>query len=284
LRLVLIFLDTTISRILDDVLSLQKIEDGAFELHFGRFPMQAIVEDVARSFKHAASAKGVHLQVLCDTLDPSFVATRMMQGRLDQAGEGTARPLAAPIHGAQSHFSPQEQFWLEGDLYRLHQVVANFISNGMRFTSSDMICCMRIDALVTDDLMACVLNDSAIKFTSNGHVRIEARLTYPPQVQAHSPVADVAHSGLNSSLSYALEPNDALITIASGAQQDIEARPLHAASMTSVAVKDAAKLLGRQVFVRVTVKDSGIGLSRDDAASLFEAYRQVSVGKLQKGE
>jgi len=282
LRLVLIFLDTTISRILDDVLSLQKIEDGAFELHFGRFPMQAIVEDVARSFKHAASAKGVHLQVLCDTLDPSFVATRMMQGRLDQAGEGTARPLAAPIHGAQSHFSPQEQFWLEGDLYRLHQVVANFISNGMRFTSSDMICCMRIDGLVTYDLMACVLHDPAIKFTSNGHVRIEARLTYPPQPQAHSPVADVAQPGLNSSVSYALDPNDALITITSGAQEN-EDRPLHA-SINSVAFADTTKFLGRQVFVRVSVKDSGIGLSRDDAASLFEAYRQVSVGKLQKGE
>ena len=115
--------DNTISRILDDVLSLQKIEDGAFELHFSSFPIRSIVDDVARSFRPAAAAKGLDLQVECDQISERSLA----HGRPTLPFSGS--PASAVTLTIQSE-EIKTDYLLEGDIYRLHQVLSNFVSNG----------------------------------------------------------------------------------------------------------------------------------------------------------
>jgi len=109
--------DSTIARILNDVLSLQKIEDGAFELHFVKFPLSAILEPVANSFRAAAAAKGLDLTVSCQHL-----------GKLKEGSVAFWDPTSA--HGTRGDVSA-DTVLLEGDLYRLHQVLSNYVSNGM---------------------------------------------------------------------------------------------------------------------------------------------------------
>lgn len=130
--------DTTISRILDDVLSLQKIEDGAFELHLIPFTLRSLVDNVSRSFNPAATAKGLQLQVnvlhcAAPYLDGASAndADRHSNITSSQALATTLTSPAALVSTLKPAAAPaQGEPLLLGDFYRLQQVLANFVSNG----------------------------------------------------------------------------------------------------------------------------------------------------------
>lgn len=140
--------DNTISRILDDVLSLQKIEDGAFELHFVHFALQSLVDNVIRSFSAAAAAKGIALQLQADSLDdgpfdialvgpPRVMANDTPSPESSDSLIESKAETALPVRSTTTQ-RPSQRL-LEGDLYRLQQVVANFVSNG-----TNICCCSRV--------------------------------------------------------------------------------------------------------------------------------------------
>jgi signal transduction histidine kinase len=143
----------TIGHILDDVLSLQKIEEGKFEIQSSPFSLNKMLKNVVWGYNRICTEKKVHLELVVE----------------DKLKIGVFR----------------------GDQYRLRQVVANFISNALKFT-----------------------------------------------------------------------PRDGLIKVKAEKVEDQKTK---------------------EQFIEVSVRDSGVGISKEDQRKLFQPYIQISAGELQKG-
>jgi len=88
--------DERILCILNDVLALQKLEDGALQLDRTRFTLQSLLNDTSREFASAAAAKHLQLDTsLCSLVDPGLVTAEF-----------------------------------DADQFRLQQVLSNLVSNG----------------------------------------------------------------------------------------------------------------------------------------------------------
>ncbi len=87
-------------RLIDDVLDVSKIEAGRLELEHAEFDVRAVVAGAAQVFRPAASDKGLSIDVRVDAAVPAC---------------------------------------LVGDSGRLRQIVLNFLSNAVKFTSEGSI-------------------------------------------------------------------------------------------------------------------------------------------------
>lgn len=113
------------ARILNDVLSMQKIEDGGLTLSAEAFDLNSLVRLTVASFREALQAKSLTMHTL-----PSPFTLEI----------GEALPPGA-----------RAMVW--GDKYRLRQVIANFISSE---THSAVVCAHEIRChACTDRLLGC---------------------------------------------------------------------------------------------------------------------------------
>ena len=122
--------------LINDVLDMSKIEEGKLELERIPFALDAVLDNIISGFKSTASAKGVSL-------------TLNMQG---------FRNLR-----------------LVGDPMRLAQVLINFVSNAVKFTSSGGSVTLAAELLACDADKACLgfaVSDTGIGMTEESLSRI----------------------------------------------------------------------------------------------------------------
>jgi signal transduction histidine kinase len=152
---------TTVVRILNDVLSFQRIEDNALSLEMQEFSVADMVTNILHSFQSEFKAKSLTVNV--EFIKPSSSSSAAGSS----GGEGVTM-----------------DWRVIGDQYRLRQVVSNFISNAGQ-THSLLLpvrCCAatgkRSVWLLTSLLCCCCLCRCAVKFSpSFATVRISIRLT-----------------------------------------------------------------------------------------------------------
>jgi signal transduction histidine kinase len=100
-----------VGRILNDVLSLHKIEDGALTLQFCAFSLESMILSTMQSFQPGIHDKQIHYTAQLQTVQ-NFVFSQLSVEELQ----------------AMPHVD------VLGDKYRLRQVLANFLSNAIKFT------------------------------------------------------------------------------------------------------------------------------------------------------
>ena len=100
-----------VGRILNDVLSLHKIEDGALTLQYAPFSLESMILSTMQSFQPGIHDKQIHYTAQLQTVQHFVFAERTVD----------------ELRGA-----PQVD--VVGDKYRLRQVLANFLSNSIKFT------------------------------------------------------------------------------------------------------------------------------------------------------
>jgi signal transduction histidine kinase len=105
-----------VSRILNDVLSLRKIEDGAFVLEMHPFSLSSLIQSTVNSFKAALEKKNLQLHYEVDSLE---------RFAFDLPRQQSAVNLLSSV-------PPKVN--VVGDKYRLRQVLSNFLSNAIKFT------------------------------------------------------------------------------------------------------------------------------------------------------
>jgi signal transduction histidine kinase len=102
-----------VTHILNDVLSLQKVEDGALTLDYRVFHIETMLNAALYSFKAACTDKSIKIKISFASLDEA------VQTRLIRVGAAMGQQSAASI-----------RFGVLGDLHRLRQVCSNLMSNG----------------------------------------------------------------------------------------------------------------------------------------------------------
>ena len=144
----------SVTRILNDVLSFQRIEEGEMKLEITPFRVQGMVNNTLHSFQ--AEFKQKQLKVRTDwvdrvsrqqsTLDTDAagqsVGVKEVRLEVNVGGEGVEMaPLRrAPelmTHRSASldgRWEGDPGWWVLGDQYRLRQVLANFLSNACKFS------------------------------------------------------------------------------------------------------------------------------------------------------
>ena len=100
-----------VGRILNDVLSLHKIEDGALTLQYSPFSLESMILSTMQSFQPGIHDKQIHYTAQLQTVQQFVFA------------EASAEELQQLPHVD-----------VVGDKYRLRQVLANFLSNAIKFT------------------------------------------------------------------------------------------------------------------------------------------------------
>jgi signal transduction histidine kinase len=108
------------ARILNDVLSLQKIEEGAAEWKTEPFALTELLDGLHRSYSLSLDRKHIN-----------FVIT-VNGHRWEPRGRSTSCHPQLLLSPLSSTVPPLE---LTSDIYRLRQIVSNFFSNAIKFTA-----------------------------------------------------------------------------------------------------------------------------------------------------
>ena len=195
---------SNMTRLLDDVLSLQRIEDGQLLLERSPFRMQ----DTARG------------------------AVKMMASWLDNKNLRVSTQLDDDVPAVVS------------DEYRIRQILLNFLSNAIRFTPGSSPTAAAAD---DDDILVRVERCAA--FTSQ-----EPRISNDWDGGAGDDDSPLASS------------------------------PLLPPPSQSPRVLSPSSSRQRVVFVRMSVRDRGIGLAKDDLGRLFMPFVQINAGEAEKGK
>jgi signal transduction histidine kinase len=115
-----------VSRILNDVLSMQKIEDGALSLEMDIFNLDKMIRSSLFSFRSPCAEKQLKVRINLQSLDaymdklfPTFKLGKILENENNETQESHRRPSISNILCNQAH--------VRGDPYRLRQVLANFV-------------------------------------------------------------------------------------------------------------------------------------------------------------
>ena len=239
---------TTVVRILNDVLSFQRIEDNALSLEYAEFSVADMVTNILHSFQSEFRAKS--LVVAVEFIKPG------------SSGAGGSGPAFAQADGSDDGGDGVTMDWrVVGDQYRLRQVVSNFISNaGQRqllLLLKDCCCCCLRALRAADTALLLRVCGCAVKFSpSFATVRISIRLT---PMLAQSPMAQPQQSPSEA---------DRLPPAAHGGQ--------------AAAEEDGAPHLWG--WLGFQVADAGCGIPEDSLKTLFQPYSQIRPGALQEGK
>ena len=324
-----------VARILNDVLSLQKIEDGALQLEMAPFNLLEMICGTLRSFQPLFTEKKLSLLTELQSLEECLATHARKawkradahQRELDIAAgrppigldDGENSLEASPAQPSRSHHLPpvgeresdvempdlkpsarldfQRQASLStqslpgyeselsrsaynyshdvlGDRYRLRQVFANFLSNAVKFST----------------------------WQSNVSVSVSCKAVETPQERAVRKAEQAerkkklqAKQAEGSHAASAGKAGAVAVTIQEEATEEKEqldpSHPLPVQpSETSLNSQPVTLSSGfvwtppTQVMVRVSVRDSGRGLSLFEQQQLFQPYIQLSSGEQQNGK
>ena len=174
-----------VGRILNDVLSMQKLDDGAMTLQLEPFSLESMILSTMQSFQPSIREKEIQFTVELQSVQGAIY-------EIETCTDMERLPFIDVI----------------GDKYRLRQVLANFLSNAIKFTPR----------------------------RGSIHVSLE--------------------------VSVSARPVDHHFTVTA---EHEESSPVQAAEF------------------RISVEDSGVGISEEDQVGLYAAYMQIRPGALQKG-
>ena len=231
------------TRLLDDVLSLQRIEDGELLLERRAFSLP----------------------------DTCVGAVRMMTTWLDNKG--------LTVHCDVDSSLPI----LLSDEYRVRQVLINFLSNAIRFTpgkgedgSEGRIVLTVKRCEMFDDCEPIIQEGQADELTVNGS-RDQSDESQQPQ---HGQLNNNNVQLVKSHSSHSLHTSSASLTSNPKSTPTISPRQ-PATSLTFAASLPPSP---SRVFIRVSVHDSGIGISYSDLQRMFTPFVQISSGEAEKGK
>jgi signal transduction histidine kinase len=251
-----------VGRILNDVLSLHKIEDGALTLQFAPFSLESMILSTMQSFQPGIHEKQIHYTAQLQTVQTFVFSDRSVE-------ELRALPQVDVI----------------GDKYRLRQVLANFISNSIKVTTQHLPHLRRVSLSSPSDPSLSLHRLSllcSLQFTPNlGDVHVSLQIL---------PVSPVTHS-------HSLPPQNGAPSSASSVPAASHAIDIPASSTprSSVPSSSASPSAGASSSVpwpshaptsaifRIAVRDSGVGVSGENKKKLFSPYMQILPGELQKG-
>ena len=232
----------SITRILNDVLSLQRIEDGEMKLEFLPFCLESMVISTIDAFVAELQHKTLQCTVQLNEYNIDAYNSASSAAYIAYID---AADRAAVTNGDGSHAVKVDErcHHVTGDKYRLRQCISNLLSNAVKFTPQDgtikvIVQCHRISSHQQQQLAAAMQcsKDTVIDVDEKHH--------------CHGEVKEAVHS-----------------------QDNIQA--------TSC---DDIILVDDLMHVRITVADSGAGMSETEKLSLFQPYRQFSSGALQEGK
>jgi signal transduction histidine kinase len=254
------------SQILDDVLTSQKIEDGQFTLNKAPFNIQSLARSTVALMKTWLKDKGIKIVFDIDETIPTVF----------------------------------------GDKYRIRQVIANFLSNALKFSHHGgaievIVQTLALPQVATPGSHVVSIQSPAspVAPAGGGHaiapapLPIGAPTTAPiiTHVAGTSSIRKSAGGGSvgmpepgsrsgNSRASKTGTPNNARHPTASPRQAQ------HAQQQLQQQVGGMDVGLGIQpaVYLRVGVRDHGVGMSDADQRDLFRPYYQVLGGAAQKGK
>jgi len=304
-----------VSRILNDVLSLQKIEDGALILEYDVFSMEKMIKGSLYAFRSPCMDKKLRVKVSLTNIDelvaralPAFkighIITPMPaggnaaeHGRLGQQNDADEYQTSRRSRHAYMH-----RAYVKGDPYRLRQVFSNLITNSIKFSP--------MSGRITVTLEAYNFKVSPYAAAANASLIAgdgKYSLVPPPPQATHSqparspptsiPVtpreAPSQQSSEDGAIAGQLESSSVQSTplLQRGANGE-PINNIHAGSSSSTSAlpprpvyhppQPLPDLLGT-LTVRVSVRDAGPGVPASEASHLFQAYQQVAAGKTQKG-
>lgn len=303
---------TVVSRILNDTLSMQKIEDGGLTLSPEAFDFAAMVRVTLSSFKENMLAKQLTLVTDLPSLEHTSFAHK---AGLSDAGQ---------------------RLLVWGDRYRLRQVLGNFISNAIAYSPAGGVITVRLQFDEKSFKPASANGTLAQEIASNE--RASSASTSPPKgaldIHASQPLPSSAFSqkGTGSSMrsssavavrggpsatspmpprttvyataSSAVPPakgfgkgaglgmqstmssEDSSSGLAASSGQRAEGSPdAHAAGPH--ASHSHTPTFGHTLFgsciIRLSVSDCGPGIPLEHQSKIFSAYKQVQSARIQQG-
>lgn len=229
-----------VGRILNDVLSLHKIEDGALTLQYSPFSLESMILSTMQSFQPGIHDKQIHYTAQLQTVQQFIFA------------EASAEDLQRLPHVD-----------VVGDKYRLRQVLANFLSNAIKFTPSLGNVHVSLAILpASPNQTTYALRDSTSKSA----------------VQASSSIA----VGNGPFASPGTVPHHA-IDMPNQPANSVPTHPAHPTNQTGSSSVPWPVGISSSATFRISVRDTGVGVSESDQKKLFSPYMQILPGELQKG-
>ena len=143
---------SSVTRILNDVLSFQRIEEGEMKLEILPFSVQSMLHNTLHSFQAEFQSKQLRVHTeWVDRVTPRHstsaqnthgVDVKEVRLEVHDGGEGVEmvplhRPPLLVVNRSASQDGRREGepgWWVLGDQYRLRQVLANFLSNACKFS------------------------------------------------------------------------------------------------------------------------------------------------------
>ena len=205
-----------VGRILNDVLSLHKIEDGALTLQYSPFSLESMILSTMQSFQPGIHDKQIHYTAQLQTVQ-QFIFT-----------EASAEELQRLPH-----------IDVVGDKYRLRQVLANFLSNAIKFTPT--LGNVHVSLAI---LPASPQHSTHLLKDSTSHSSVQQTPHSSPPASARFASPATAHHAIDM-------PNQA------SAEAVTRIQPAAATTAWPVGAASSATF-------RISVRDTGVGVSSAD--------------------
>eukprot|EP00850_Spirogloea_muscicola_P021188 SM000240S08605 [mRNA] locus=s240:98267:103716:+ [translate_table: standard] len=272
---------TSMIRILNDVLDYGKIESGKLQLERAPFSMGEVVNSLMWALKDTLDSKWIKFDLIIDDATKLLLANNNLLGdkhRVQQVKCTAERPSVVVKH-------------------KLKKVLANYLSNAVKFTPRGGRVVLRVvcNGVYTENGRLMPLHgarrrkartsldllwkgDTGSDKWSPGYGNDPGGRGMPAgslgpgwQVTSGSSLWDKAGADSDPVDDDASDDDDYTL-------KDLGAKYPAGSEL------EAVVRCGREVAsIGVSVEDSGVGISKEDQAQLFEPYMQISAGSLQAG-